>query len=495
MPACPHALPTSLLVRAAAVLLSATAIAACGSGEAAQPAADGASGRAPDAAKIAALADERPATDLPPATVTTEQTLDLLLVTQPEPRSVGPYRAGQTAGALAFAARLVAATRTDPGVLCGPPGASPASPLSAPGLRRWLADPANGHARAEVETTISAAGTAASCGPLRWVGPGVVLGPQQWTVTPGSNGADLTVSHAGTIGYALADDQDRPEPWGLDAAVSYGLDLDAGHWRLSTWAEGARGRLAQGWPHQVAVPDGYLPAPGAPASDPDALAAVRAAADRWANAPASEVVVEQTVEDLTALGDGTASGRVQAVTAAAPSRGDAVTDVSADGQAPVRQLHLDGGERVLAATGTGRWTARDATAPTSFGVSAPIGAFGTVALLADADAAAPADCPDGLPSPATCWTAVVATADPDVPLAEDAGLARRSSRPYLVLDVAVSEDGLPLRVRVVQEAVAFGEPYARLTSQAAFTRYPADAPPAVAEPDPASVDADRKAQP
>jgi hypothetical protein len=483
---------------AAGAALLAAALAACTGGATAAP---GGEARRPglDATALAALAGDRPATGLRPAEPSAGPALDALLATIPEAAPVGPFDTAQVAGALASAARLVAATRTDPAHLCGPPAASPASALTTPSLKAWLAAPENRPARTEIETTISAAGTTGGCDPLAWVGPRVVLGPQEWTVSPGTAGADLDIAHTGTAGYALTDGQDRPEPWGLEASVTYRLVLDgSGRWLLDGWPAGAIGRVAQGWPHQVPVPDGYLPSPPVPAGDPVALAAVRAAAERWARWPASDLVVEQAQDGLTGRAG---AAKARAVTVAAPARGDAVTDTVLDGQTPVRSVHLERGRRVLALNqqddAPAAWTESDGTAPASFGTSAPTGAFDTVALLADADAAAPADCPPNLPVPpaGACWTAVIATSDPGVPLAATAGLARRSGRPWLVLTVATRQDGLPAAVRLIQDAFGLGEPYARLTSTATFTGYPAGEPPAVPLTDPAEVAPARAARP
>lgn len=202
-------------------------------------------------------------------------------------------------------------------------------------------------------------------------------------------------------------------------------------------------------------------------------------------APASEVAVEQTVEGK----DG--SGSASAAAHAAPARGDAAGEAAGSAT-----LWLDSGQRVLSrarsGAGTG-WVQRDAAAPAEFGVSAPLSPFAVAALLADADAAAPADCPLGLDAE-RCFTAVVATADPSEPLAVDAALAHRAGLPWPILDAGIDTEGRPVFVRVAQRASALGKPYAVLTSVARFTAYPDAPPPPPVEPDAASVNAGEEAR-
>ena len=78
-------------------------------------------------------------------------------------------------------------------------------------------------------------------------------------------------------------------------------------------------------------------------------------------------------------------------------------------------------------------------------------------------------------------------------LSADVSLANRSGLLWLVLDVGLDQQGRPVSVRFAQEAMAFGEPYARLLSTAAFT-YPKSPPPPVSEPDPADVAAVKEDQ-
>jgi len=235
-------------------------------------------------------------------------------------------------------------------------------------------------------------------------------------------------------------------------------------------------RVAQGWPHDVPLPTGYLPAPSVPAAHPAALAVVRAAAAAWAAAPASEVTVEQTADGR----DATAT--LAATVTAAPARGDVNGDTDGTGT-----LWLDHGHHVLTWTRNGSgWTERAGTDPVDFGVAAPVSPFAVVALLADADAAAPARCPAGLPT-AACFTAAVATADPRVPLSADTALAHRAGIPWLVLHAGVDDQGRPAFVRLAATAPAFGEPYSRLVSTATFTAYPESPPPPAAEPGRAEV--------
>lgn len=281
-----------------------------------------------------------------------------------------------------FAARLVAATRADRDYLRGPVAADPLAALSTPGLQQFLADPANADARSSVEAPISGAGNGTYCGPLSWIGPGVVLGPQTWSALPGADGADLQVVWEGTMGYALADAQGAPEPWGLDARGAYGLVRTPDGWALDSWDDTTFGSVNQGWRHEVPLPDGYLADPDAPQADPAALDAVRAAAEAWGEAQASEMTVGLTTDDPDVENDSgeTVTGqRAEAV--AAPARGDASADVSFDGaDGTFRWLWLDQGRRsLIEATGglepkPGRtipdgaqWTERDATAPASVG--------------------------------------------------------------------------------------------------------------------------------
>lgn len=277
-----------------------------------------------------------------------------------------------------------------------------------------------------------------------------------------------------------------PEPWGARGHVVYHLSRAGGQWRLGGYGS-ASVRVAQGWPHDVPLPAGYLPAPPVPAADPAALRAVRAAAAAWAAAPASRIAVEQTADGK----DGPAT--LIAEVTAAPARGDAHGDTTGDSEVD-ETLWLDRGIRVLDRTGNGsRWTEHAGTDPADFGVVAPTNPFAVVALLADADAAAPVRCPAGLMADA-CFTAAVATADPAVPLSANTNTARRAGLPWLVLDIGLDRQGLPAFVRVCLQAIAFGEPYSRLVSTAVFTAYPNAPPPPVAEPDPSDVALDNEDQ-
>lgn len=266
----------------AALTLACVVLTSCSSSDTTAPAPPGTPKTdTVNAAALAALATTRTPTGLPPATVTTEQTAAVLTATQPTtPGGVGRFDADQVKTALAFAAQVVAATRADRDYLCGPVSADPLAGLSTPGLAAFLADPANKDNKRAIEQPISGANNDQNCGPLQWAGPGVVPGPQTWQATPGKDGADLTVEWEGTAGYVLVDGDGNAEPWGLTARGVYGLVQTADGWLLDSWDGTTFGSLDQGWPHDIPIPDGYLPTAGPPASDPDALDAVRATPTR-----------------------------------------------------------------------------------------------------------------------------------------------------------------------------------------------------------------------
>lgn len=187
---------------------------------------------------------------------------------------------------------------------------------------------------------------------MEWAGPGVVLGPQEWTVLPGEDGADLTVQWEGALGYVLADQDGTPEPWGIAPVMRYRLARTDGGWALDSWRSWRSG-ISQGWPGGVPVPDGYLPVPDAPAGDPDALAAVRGAAAAWLGTVSSETAFAAASKDLgtaTAADDDEATG-LTAEVVAAPARGDATGTFASTGgdsdDAGKKAVWLDGGLRYL----------------------------------------------------------------------------------------------------------------------------------------------------
>lgn len=458
-----------------------------------------------DATGLAGLADAPAPTALPASTQTTARTEERLVTTLPEPQAVAGEDAASVRAALRTAAHLLAVTRADRRYLCGPRSTSPLTALSAPSLRPFLADPRNEGSRRAVEVTVGAAAEKDDCGTLRWVGPGVVVGPQEWSVEPGRGGVGLTVRWKGTLGYALADPQGRPESWGLSGHVGYGLVEQAGGWRLATWTEDTYTRVSAGWPHDVPVPDGYLPVAPVPAGDPAALDAVRGAAAAWRGQQGSTTKTDAR----TTGGGGTAQGkevtRLTATANAAPARGDASSSSRYDGGGrATRTLHLDGGRRSLSEV-TGRpvpvpgtrqparllWTSTDNTEPGDGNASWAPDPFAAAALLGEVDAAAPAPCPDGLAAD-RCYTAVVVTADGGDPLAGQlSGVSHRAGRPHLVLDVGLDAQGRPAHLRLAQDVLVLGGTGPTLTGTTRFTGYPATAPPPVTAPDPGTVvDAD-----
>ena len=121
------------------------------------------------------------------------------------------------------------------------------------------------------------------------------------------------------------------------------------------------------------------------------------------------------------------------------------------------------------------------------GISVPNDPFGTVALLAAADAAAPTPCPADRRA-AACHTVLLVTHLHDRgPTALAAGSARLAGQPYLTATIGLDDQGRPAFADVTLEAVGFGRPYSRLGSRTTFTAYPDAAPPPVRLPDPATV--------
>lgn len=488
--------------RAAAVLAACVALAGCTGGSTASGSPSTApAGPALDAAGLAALADDPAPTALAPATQTTAQAEQQLEATLPQATPVAGQDAASVRAALEAAAHLLAVTRADRGYLCGPRSASPLTPLSAPSLKPFLADRRNEGSRRAVEVTIGAAAEKDDCGTLRWVGPGVVVGPQQWKVEPGQGGNGLTVRWKGTLGYALADAQGRPEPWNLTGHVGYGLVEQAGGWALATWTADTYTRVQAGWPHETPVPDRYLPVAPTPTGDPAALAAVRGAAAAWRAQQGSTT----TTDARTTGGAGTAQGRkvsrLNATTTAAPARGDASSTYGFDGaEATLRELDLDGGRRSLhqvtgkpvPVPGTPqperlRWTSDDNTEPGDGNASYTTDPFALTALLGETDAAAPAPCPGGLTA-ARCYTALVVTGPDGDPLAgQFVSVSHRAGRPYLVLDVGLDTQGRPAHLRLAQDIRVLGKPEFTLTGTTRFTRYTDTPPPPVTTPDPATV--------
>ncbi len=486
----PSLRPAALTGLASAVLL---AVAGCSSGNASSTSQD--SARRPHtvaAADLAALADRQEASALRPATGTTQQAEQALTATLPAPTAVAGYDRASVGSALTFAARVLAATRLDRGYLCGPRSAAPATALGTPFLRTFLAKPGNGMA---IEATIGSARKRDDCGALRWVGPGVVLGKQDWTVGAAGSG-DLLVRWAGTAGYVLAGPQGHPEPWRLTGHAGYELARSTSGWALATWSGDTNTRLDPGWPHDVAIPDGYLPVPAAPAGDPSALAAVRGTAATWAQAVSSTT----TLDSVIAYSDTGKSKHVTGTDTAAPARGDAATTLTYEsGKRTSRLLHLDHGRRTLTqpistpTAAPGRtlpkhlaWLGSDNTTPGD-GSGYTDSPFVLTALLARADSAAPAACPSGLGA-ARCYTALAVTGASGDPLADlFTGAAQRAGRPYQTFDVGVDAQGRPAFVRVRLTVRTLGTPFAHLTGTTRFTGYAAAPPPAPALPDPATV--------
>jgi len=448
-------------------------------------------GSALDAADLAALGDRQETSTLRPATGTVADAERALAATLPAPTAVSGYDRVSVGSALTFTARLLAATRLDRGYLCGPRSAAPATALGTPFLRTFLAKPGNG---AAIEATIGSARKRDDCGALRWVGPGVVLGRQDWTVGAGGNG-DLIVRWSGTAGYALADPQGHPEPWRLTGHAGYELARSGSGWALATWTGDTNTRIDPGWPHDVPIPDGYLPVPAAPPGDPAALAAVRGAAARWAQTASSTT----TLDSLIAFADTGKSSHVTGTDTAAPARGDAETILTLASGKSTRLLHLDHGRRTLTQPiGTptampGRtlpkrlaWLGSDNTTPGD-GSGYTDDPFVLTALLARAGSAAPAACPSGLAA-ARCYTALAVTGASGDPLADlFTGAAHRAGRPYQQFDVGVDLQGRPAFVRVRLTVRTLGTPFGRLTGTTRFTGYATTPPPAPALPDPATV--------
>ncbi len=488
--------PRARPVGAVLLGLAVAGLTACSSGgDAAHTAAHIPAAEGPGAAGLAGFADRQETSTLRPATSTTQQTEQALAATLPAPTAVAGYDRVSVASALTFTARLLAATRLDRGYLCGPRSAAPASALSTPFLRTFLAKPGNGMA---IEATIGSSRKRDDCGTLRWVGPGVVLGKQDWTVGAGGNGG-LIVRWAGTAGYTLADPQGHPEPWRLTGHAGYELARSGSGWALATWTGDTNTRIDPGWPHDVPIPAGYLPVPAAPAGDPAALAAVRGAAARWAQAAGSTT----TLDSVIAFSDTGKSKDVTGTDTAAPARGDAATTLTLASGKRTRLLHLDHGRRTLTQpigtptampTATpGRtlpkrlaWLGSDNTTPGD-GSGYTDSPFVLTALLARADSAAPAACPSGLAA-ARCYTALTVTGASGDPLADlFTGAAHRAGRPYQQFDVGVDLQGRPSFVRVRLTVRTLGTPFGHLTGTTRFTDYTTTPPPAPTVPDPATV--------
>lgn len=497
MPSRSHALTAPALAAAtAAVLLSGCSSSTTGT-RAPTPA-----GRALDATALAALADDAAPTALPSATQTTAQAEAALARTLPPAVPAGGLDAAEVGSALAFTAHLVAVARLDRDYLCGPLAASPLAPFAAPTTRPYLAGGQGERAGRAVQATIGSALEKDGCGTLRWVGPGTVVGPQTWTVEPGGPGTDVTVRWTGTVGYALADPQGRQEPWNLTGHVGYRLVRQGAGWQLGTWTDDTFTRVRTGWPHDVPVPDGYLPVPRAPYGDPAALAAVKGAAAALLAAPGVTTTTGATVDGGTGgQAQGKTVNRLAGTTVAAPARGDATSTYGYDGTtAGQQEIDLDHGRRSLSSvTGTphpvpGRpvpahllWTSTDGTAQSDGDAAYPVSPFTLAALLGETDAAAPAPCPDGLMA-ARCYTAVVVTNDEGDPLAGQlSGVSHRAARPYLVLDVGLDDQGRPAHLRLAQDIRVLGARTSTLAGTTTFTGWTDTAPPAVPVADPATV--------
>lgn len=495
---------TALAATAAAVAFGLTA---CSGTTAGTPDAtttgpdNGTPGPAADAALLAALADTPAPTGLPPAAQTTDQAEALLLATLPPAAATAGLDAASVRSALEFTAHLVAVSRLDRGYLCGPRSAAPVAALAAPTLLPYLAGGTGDRSGRQVQVTIGASLEKDDCGTLRWVGPGVVLGPQTWTVEAGGDGTDVTVRWSGTAGYPLADPDGRPEPWSMYGHVGYRLVRQGAGWRLGTWTDDTDARLSSGWPAAVPVPDGYLPVPAAPAGDPAALNAVRGAAAALLAAPAVTTTTEVTVDGTGGTAQGKTVNRLDGTTVAAPARGDAVSTSGVDGATTgARDIHLDHGRRTLSSvTGTPRpapgktiparllWTSTDDTKRSDGNAGYPLDPFALAAVLGETDTAAPATCPTGLPA-ARCYTAVVVTSDEGDPLAGQlSGVSHRAGRPYLVLAVGLDEQGRPAHLRLVQDIRTLGTRTTGLTGTTTFTGWADTPPPPVTLPDPATI--------
>ena len=482
-------------------VLTLLAAAGCSSGTTSHNAAPGTTAspthtRPVDAVTLAALATRQETTALPPATGTTAQAVTALAATLPQATATAGYDQAAVATALAFTARLVAVTRLDRTYLCGPQASSPASALSTPFLRTYLAKPGKSF---PIEVTIGSARKRDNCGTLRWVGPGVSIGSQHWTVGPTPGSRDLLVRWTGTAGYALADAQGHPEPWRLTGHAGYELARAGTGWALDTWAPDTNTSLNPGWPHDVPIPTGYLPSGPAPTGDPTAVAAVRGAAAKWA-AQASSTTTVDGVSTGTDTQQGRTVNHITGTGTAAPARGDAATTYSYDGgRTATRSLYFDRGRRGLTQV-TGKptpvpgktvptsllWLSTDNNVP-SDGEGITDSPFAVTALLARVDAAAPASCPTGLTA-ARCYTAVIATGYGGDPLAgQTVGHRYRNGHPYLVLAVGLDSLGRPSFVRVVIDTRSLGTPTETLTGTTRFTAYGTTPPPPVTVPDPATV--------
>ena len=498
MPSRPH-VRRNTVITAAAAAAATVVLAACSAGAATSDATP--DGPRLDAAALAALAGAAAPTALPPATQTAAQAEALLIATLPTAAPAAGLDAASVRSALGFAAHLVAVTRLDRDYLCGPLSAAPLAPLAAPTARPYLAGGTGDRAGRTVQTTIGSAVEKDGCGTLRWVGPGTVLGPQTWTVEPGGPGIDVTVRWQGTAGYALADAQGRPEPWGLTGHAGYRLVRQGAGWQLGTWTDDTDTSVRAGWQHDVPVPDGYLPVPRPPAGDPAALTAVKDGARALLAAPAVTTTTEAAADGTGGQAQGKKATRVTGMTVAAPARGDAVSTYGYDGATTGGQeIDTDHGRRSLGGvTGTPRpvpgrtvparllWTAADHTTPTDGNAGYPIDPFALAALLGETDAAAPAPCPETLAA-ARCYTAVVITADAGDPLAGQlTGVSHRAGRPYLVLDVGLDQQGRPAHLRLVQDIRALGDHANTLTGTTTFTGWTDTPPPPVPVPDPATV--------
>jgi hypothetical protein len=479
------------------VLFAAVVVSGCTSAAAptAEPAA--ANESAATAADLAALGKTAATTDLPDATVTVDDVAGALIATQPQaPPAVGPVDSAAVKEALAFAARLVAATRGDGDYLCGPASASRVGPLSTPGLQAFLVDPANDFSKSAIESTISGLSETGGCGPLRWVGPGVLVGPSEWEVLPGTDDAELNVRWTGKLGYVLAAG-DAAEPWMLDAFNEYGLVRTPVGWRLDGWPGGTDGRISTGWPAEIPVPDGYLTAPEAPQGDPAALDALVAAADAWRAAAGVTANSEVTTPDATVDNENIGAATQVSVYVAAPARGDAAGTWTINDDAPRKQILLDGGRSAYYEPGEvyprpghslpaqTRWQLSDDKTPGHGSVHYPDSPFEQVAFLSAADAAAESDCPPDSGA-ARCYTALAVTADQEPDASGFTTSRHLSGLPFAVATVGLDDRGRLAYFSSAAALQAFGEPK-EITGTTRFTGYSDASPPAVDVPDPATV--------